>query len=98
VIDCYWTVLDLVAPNDPSEVLPGRIIELGVQESCDLRFLDLLLHEACLILGDSINKNKLAGCLWDQNNVVRSRASEIPCPAFILARDAPQTFGRCCHT
>jgi hypothetical protein len=59
VIDCYWTVLDLIAPNDPFEVLPGWIIELGVQGSCDLHFLDLPLHEACLILGDSINKNKL---------------------------------------
>jgi hypothetical protein len=60
VIDCYWTVLDLVAPNDPLKVLPGWIIELGVQGLCDLRFLDLPLREACLILGDSINKNKLA--------------------------------------
>jgi hypothetical protein len=60
MINCYWTVLDLIASNDPFEVLPGRIIELGVQGSCDLHFLDLPLHEACLILGDSINKNKLA--------------------------------------
>jgi hypothetical protein len=60
VINCYWTVLDLVAPNDPFEVLPGQIIELGVQGSCNLRFLDLPLREACLsILGDSINKNEL---------------------------------------
>jgi hypothetical protein len=60
VIDCYWTVLDLVALNDPFEVLPGWIIELGVQGLCNLRFLDLPLREACLILRDSINKNKLA--------------------------------------
>jgi hypothetical protein len=60
VIGCFWTVLDLVAPNDPFEVLPGPIIELGVQGLCDLHFLDLPLREACLILGDSINKNKLA--------------------------------------
>jgi hypothetical protein len=60
VLNCYWTVLDLVAPNDPFKVLPGWIIELGVQVSCDLCFLDLPLCEACLILGDSINKSKLA--------------------------------------
>jgi hypothetical protein len=60
VIDCHWTNLDLIAPNDPFEVLPGWISELGVQGSCDLRFLDLPLREACLILRDSINKNKLA--------------------------------------
>jgi hypothetical protein len=59
VIDCYWTVLDLVAPNDPFEVLPGPIIELGVQGLCNLCFLDLPLCEACLTLGDSINKNEL---------------------------------------
>jgi hypothetical protein len=60
VLNCYWTVLDLVALNDPFKVLPGWIIELGVQGSCDLCFLDLPLCKACLILGDSINKSKLA--------------------------------------
>jgi hypothetical protein len=59
VLECYWTVLDLVAPNDSFEVLPGWIIELGVQRSCDLHVPDPPLHEACLILGDSVKKNKL---------------------------------------
>ncbi len=60
MLDCYWIALDLVAPNDPFEVLSGWIIELGVQGSCNLHFLDLPLCEACLILGDSITKIKLA--------------------------------------
>jgi hypothetical protein len=60
MLDCYWTVLDLIAPNYPLKILPGWIIELGVQRSCNLCILDLPLHEACLILGDSINKRKLA--------------------------------------
>jgi hypothetical protein len=54
------TVLDLVAPNYPFKILPGQIIELGVQGSCDLHILDLLICKACLILGDSFNESKLA--------------------------------------
>ncbi len=59
VLNCYWTVLDLVAPNFPFKILLGWIIELGVQRACDLHILDLPLHESCLILRDSINKSKL---------------------------------------
>jgi hypothetical protein len=59
VIEFYWTGLDLVDPNDPFKVLPGWIVELGLKGLCDLRFLDLPFREACLILRDSINRNKL---------------------------------------
>jgi hypothetical protein len=47
---CYWTVLSLVASNYPLKILPGEIIELGVQGSCHLCSLDLSLLFVKLVL------------------------------------------------
>jgi hypothetical protein len=48
MLDCYWTVLDLIAPNNPFKVLPGWRIELGVQRTCGLSVLDLPLMKPVL--------------------------------------------------
>jgi hypothetical protein len=58
ILDRHWTVLDLVAPNHPLKILPGRVTEHGVQSSGKLCTLDLSLRETFLVPGDSINENK----------------------------------------
>jgi hypothetical protein len=50
-LDHYWTVLDLVAPNHPLEILPVWVTECCVQSFSDLCTLDLPLCETCLVPG-----------------------------------------------
>ena len=58
ILDHYRTVLNLVAPNHPLEILPGRVTERGIQSSSCLCTLDLPLRETFLVPGDSVNKSK----------------------------------------
>ena len=92
------TVLDLIATNNPLEVLHRRVIERSVHSSCDLCTLDLPLGKTFLVLGDSLNESKQDGCsAEDRNSADRSGASEIPYSVCCPTLCGPGTSDRHYH-
>jgi hypothetical protein len=60
----HGTILDLVALNNPFEILHGWIAQSLVQSLCGIHTLDLPLRKTFLVLGDSVAESKMMFFPW----------------------------------
>jgi hypothetical protein len=56
VLNCYWIVLDLVAPNYPFKILPGWIIELEYRDLVTFASMICLFVNPALFLETVLTK------------------------------------------
>jgi hypothetical protein len=59
VLDCHWKIVDLIASNQPLEVLHGQVTHSLVQSSCELCTLNLPLRETFLVFRKSVDESKM---------------------------------------